>query len=92
MTTTNKVLVKSIEEILIYESPDGGKTVYARKPGQIDRTLVHTDPQHQLEQEFYKKWVMWKDILLKSKSSPILKDLINQTEMAYGLIKEEDYD
>lgn len=35
---------------LIYESPDGGKTVYSRKPGEIERTLV--------KQEEINKWVI----------------------------------
>ena len=35
---------------LIYESPDDGKTVYARKPGETERTLI--------EQEKSKKWIL----------------------------------
>lgn len=35
---------------LIYESPDDGKTVYARKPGESERTLI--------KQEKSKKWIL----------------------------------
>lgn len=35
---------------LIYESPDNGKTVYARKPGETNRTLVKEDKP--------KRWVL----------------------------------
>ena len=28
---------------MIFESPDGGKTVYSRKPGETERTLHHID-------------------------------------------------
>lgn len=35
---------------LIYESPDGGKTVYSRKPGEIERTLVKVEKVN--------KWVL----------------------------------
>lgn len=80
-------MVESIEEIVIYESPDGGKTIYARKPGQTNRTLVHVDPQHQLEQEFYQKWLLWRDILKDSQDNIGLQDLINKTEMMYNLLK-----
>lgn len=38
------------KEELIYESPDGGKTVYSRKPGQTERTLV--------KEENANKWVL----------------------------------
>jgi len=35
---------------LIYESPDGGKTVYARKPGETERVIIKEDK--------VKKWVL----------------------------------
>jgi hypothetical protein len=35
---------------LIYESPDNGKTVYTRKPGETNRTLVKEDKP--------KRWVL----------------------------------
>ena len=38
------------KEGYIYESPDGGKTVYARKPGETERTLI--------KEEKIKKWVL----------------------------------
>ena len=31
--------IKSIQEVVIYESPDGGKTVYSRTPGSPIREL-----------------------------------------------------
>lgn len=80
-------MVESIEEIVIYESPDGGKTVYARKPRETGRTLVHVDSQHQHEQEFYQKWLLWRDILKDSQDNIGLQDLINKTEMMYNLLK-----
>jgi len=30
---------------IVYESPDGGKTVYARKSGAVDRTLHWQDSE-----------------------------------------------
>ena len=33
------------ESILIYESPDCGKTIYSRKSGSLDRTLIKEDPE-----------------------------------------------
>lgn len=35
---------------LIYESPDGGKTVYSRKPGETERTLVKEEKKN--------KWIL----------------------------------
>ena len=82
-------MIKSVEEVLIFESPDGGKTVYARKPGETDRTLVRTDPQYAAEQEFYQKWLLYRDILNASKDNVALQDLLDKTEMMYKLIKSE---
>ena len=41
----------------IYESPDGGKTVYERDFGKTERKLVETDDP---EPERYYDWMLWK--------------------------------
>ena len=38
------MLANKITEYTIYESPDGGKTVYARKSGEKERYLHSIDP------------------------------------------------
>ncbi len=83
-------IIKSIEEITIFESPDGGRTVYSRKSGSSDRTLVHKDPQLILEEEEAAKWVKWKDILREAKDNPTLTDAIERVEVLYALIKKEE--
>ncbi len=54
--------IKSHEEIVIYESPDGGKTVYSRKSGSSDRTMIKEDTT----QNYMTKWYEWKEILKKN--------------------------
>ena len=46
----NAMCDKAAKERLIYESPDGGKTVYYRKPSQTERTLV--------KEEKINKWIL----------------------------------
>jgi hypothetical protein len=41
---------KTVKEQLVYESPDRGKTVYARKPGETERILI--------KKEKIKKWIL----------------------------------
>ena len=41
----------------IYESPDGGKTVYERDFGKTERKLVEPDDP---EPERYYYWMLWK--------------------------------
>jgi hypothetical protein len=83
-------IIKSVEEITIFESPDGGKTVYSRKSGSSDRTLVSKDPQLVLQEEEAAKWVKWKDILREAKDNPTLTDAIERVEILYALIKKEE--
>lgn len=78
-------IIKSIEEITVYESPDGGKTVYARKGNERERTLVSKD----VPARDYDRWIEWRKILLASKDVPALADLIKQAEMCYELVKED---
>ena len=78
-------IIKSIEEITIYESPDGGKTIYARKGNEKERTLVSKD----VGAKDYDRWIAWRQILLTSKEVPALAAIIEQAEMCYELVKEE---
>ena len=77
--------IKSHEEIVIYESPDGGKTVYSRKSGLSDRTLV----KENTAQHYIAKWYEWKEILKLAETEPSLADAINQAEIIYALVKKE---
>lgn len=79
-------IIKSVEEIVIYESPDGGKTIYSRKSGSSERTLVREDPSIQCK----RKWYDWKDILEAAEHNPGLAELIHQAEMYYALIKNRE--
>ena len=73
------------ESILIYESPDGGKTIYSRKSGSLDRTLIREDP----ERKSIAKWHKWKEILKLAETEPSLANAINKAEMLYVLLKKE---
>ena len=81
------MIIKTIEEVTIFESPDGGKTVYSRKSGDTDKTLVYEDPEAKQEKLFRQRWVEWRDILEASKTNQGLADLIEKAETFYRLIK-----
>lgn len=78
-------IIKSVEEITIFESPDGGKTVYSRKSGSSDRTLVKEDP----EKNHITKWYEWREILKLAETEPSLANAISKAEMIYVLLKKE---
>jgi hypothetical protein len=77
--------IKSVKEIIIYESPDGGKTVYSRKSGSSDRTLIKEDPSI----HWKAKWIMWQDILQSAETNTTLADAIHKAEMIYVLTKKQ---
>ena len=79
-------MIKSSEEIIIYESPDGGKTVYSRKSGSSARTLIKEDTT----QNYITKWYQWKEILKLAETEPSLANAINKAEMLYVLLKKEE--
>ena len=80
-------MIKSTEEIIIYESPDGGKTVYARKPGETVRHLHSVDPQWQKEQELNVRWANLKEAVYMADTDPAMNDLIEKVEIYYQLKK-----
>jgi len=79
------LMIKSIEEIIIYESPDGGKTVYSRKSGSKERITIIEDP----EKPHYDRWYLWKYILKQCETNIALNDLVKQAEMVYQIVKDE---
>ena len=79
-------MIKSSEEIIIYESPDGGKTVYSRKSGSSDRTMIKEDTS----QHYITKWYEWKEILKLAETEPSLANCINKAEMLYEILKKEN--
>jgi len=80
------MMIKSSEEIIIYESPDGGKTVYSRKSGSSDRTMLKEDTS----QSYITKWYEWKEILKLAETEPSLANAISKAEMLYVLLKKEN--
>lgn len=77
--------IKSTEEIIIYESPDGGKTIYSRHSGSSEKTLI----KQELNVNQVARWYEWKEILKLAETNVTLKDAVIQAEMIYALIKKE---
>ena len=73
----------------IYETPDGGNTVYARPFGAdlAQRKKVYENPEMLEEKAFFERWHMYKDILEISKDNDVLAKLLEQVEILYRLNK-----
>lgn len=81
------MMIKSSEEIIIYESPDGGKTVYSRKSGETVRRLEKnmTDPEWIKEQELTARWASLKEAVMMD--DPAINELISKIRMLAELKK-----
>ena len=89
MTTTESKTLASVGDT-IFETPDNGKTIYARVRGSSDRILMQTsNPIEELEQA-KKLRDRLLDIAILSKSVPALKEQLDKLETIYFLVKNEN--
>lgn len=72
---------------LIYESPDGGKTVYGRMAGTEERTLVRQDPELKSTLESIREDKLWGEIRRKAKTNPQLNEMLEEIKVYYNLIR-----
>ncbi len=76
-------MIKSSEVLTIYESPDGGKTVYSRKSGETARTFHSVDELTRQEEKLASRWVKLKDAVFLN--DPAINDLIEKIEILMEL-------
>ena len=74
----------------IHESPDGGKTIYAREIGTTERRLVGYSPDMIEQLEKIDRESRWMAILDQAKRSPALQEAIDRVIMLYELSKTEE--
>lgn len=65
----------------IFESPDGGKTVFSREIGQTDRVRIQ-EHIHQLSEDLF-----WGEVRDEAKTNPTLQKLIDRFKIEYYLVK-----
>lgn len=71
---------------MIFESPDGGKTVFARPPHVVDRIDVTVTPE---TQELNNLWFQWRDILTAARTNPALREALDRAQVIYELSRCE---
>lgn len=71
------------EHTIVYESPDGGKTIYARKSGDPQRVLIHMDELYKKELELTERWKKLKKAVFLD--DPGINDLISKIEVLMEL-------
>lgn len=83
------IIIYMDNEVWVYESPDGGHTVYRRKPGKTNRELFSVDQQTQDKLEGLRQDKLWGEIRRQSQTDAALKDLLNQAEIYYHMKYDE---
>jgi hypothetical protein len=69
----------------VFESPDGGHTVYRRHVGKQDRELVSVDKETQDKINQIKEDKLWGNIRRASIRDPALKEMLDQVKVYYEL-------
>ena len=77
--------VSKITELTVYETPDGGRTVYARRPGAKTRELHYQDPALKEELAEVERQRKWQELYYARKENPGLNELCEKAEMFYAL-------
>ena len=80
-------MVSKITELTIFESPDGGRTVYSRKSGENTRHLHSNDGVREKETSEYERWM---NIFNARRNNPTLDDVCTKAEMLYELSKDSE--
>jgi len=79
--------ISKITEAVIYESPDGGETVYVREHGSTQRQL-HSQSQRAIDlHEQIKEDQLWGQIRRAAKTNPTLQRALEEAVLIYNLSK-----
>jgi hypothetical protein len=70
----------------IFESPDGGRTVYVREAGEVDRQLYSSNPDNRWGAVDSEKW---RRIVSAGTDDPVLQDLLDRVIVYYNLSKKD---
>lgn len=87
MTTYKASQITSYD---VYESPDGGRTVYKRNSGSAERVLHRIDPTLEAEILRERERNVWIDIFNTSERTPALQEAIERVIVLYELAKDPE--
>jgi hypothetical protein len=84
------MMVSKITELTVFESPDGGRTVYARNSGSNKRELHWQDPKLQQELRDLERSKRWVEIFQARQNNTELDHLCEQVEILYELSRRPE--
>ena len=72
----------------IFESPDGGETVYVREEGSTKRDLYSESKKKRSLHEEIKESQLWGNIHRAAKTNPALQEALDRVKVTYYLTKD----
>jgi hypothetical protein len=81
------MMVSKITEAVIYETPDGGETIYVREHGKDQRQLHSQSPRAFNLHAQLMEDKLWGDIRRAAKTNPTLKQALDEAVLLYTLSK-----
>lgn len=66
---------------VVFESPDGGKTIYKRIAGSTERELIQKD-------NMLSSYALWRKICQSAKSKPVLQSALDRVIVTYYTSKD----
>jgi hypothetical protein len=79
--------ISKITEAVIYESPDGGETIYVRESGSTQRQLHSQSPRAIDLHAQIKEDQLWGQIRRAAKTNPTLQRVLEEAILIYNLSK-----
>ena len=71
----------------VYESPDGGDTVYAREVGSTERVMIGQNTRARSLVEKLQEDKLWGEIRRMATTDPAMAELLNRVKVYYQLKK-----
>jgi len=77
------------QQTIIYESPDGGETVYGRYEGEQERWMVGQSTKAKNLIEELREQKLWGEIRRAAKSNPTLQEALDRAVVIYNLTRHD---
>jgi len=74
----------------IYESPDGGQSVYAREAGSKERKLIGESLSANTNRKLMQESQLWHDIKVAARTNPTLQEALDRVIIIYNLSKSNE--
>lgn len=72
----------------VFESPNGGETVYVREPGSSERRLYSQSEKIKSKRDKIKEVQLWHNIRQEAKTNLTLQKALEQCIIIYNLSKD----